>query len=60
MFVKRAATLGVKVAQSPLTSKIVSGVRSAAGIASVLGVPFAGTVEKAADLAVKGLAALNK
>lgn len=51
MLLRKAGTALMKVARSPITSKVVSGLRKTAEVADILEVPFAGKVAKGLEIA---------
>lgn len=59
MLLKTAGMLGKKAVQSPITAKVVKGARLGAELASIVGVPFAGTAAKGLGLAEKILTAVK-
>lgn len=59
MLIRKAAGVLGKVAMSPMTTKIVRGVRTASDIANVAGVPLTGAISKGLGVAEKILGAIQ-
>lgn len=59
MLLRKAATLGLRAVQSPVTTKLVRGARTAAEIANLAGLPTAG-LAKGLGVAEKVLSSIQK